>query len=794
MSLLFRILFVLSFPIISSAVMAAKPSSTVSLDCSSLNGKAVINEIKTKNNGVDGFIEIYLLDSVDINNWGIYIQDNLIFSLGSGQCTINETTVLDNQSTGATNTSWLAGTFIVCNTSLSPADDEVLLVDNLNLLSGGDTSVIDYLGYGNGNNFKPKWDVNSSCGTVITDHQASNSDIARIPDGTGTLADNGDDTTKGYSNNGVSPPAAVAASFNCVASGSDSVSGTLYTKLADLAFGFDVVALKEAVVPSDPNVLITDFSGTVNVELIDASTGDGSCASYSPLTGINQSLTFLATDLGRKSTASISSSKAYKNLKCRVSYDDGDPATTEIVECSTDSFAIRPSDFTITAQKSDDSTLNNVDHLDDPNEVSGAEFKIIATTNIVNYDGMPIIDVTKITEHTGAVRAGIIVGDFTAAESTTGNSTGIFTYSEVGNFTVDSGAVVDSLYTLIDQFTDCIENSASNTADVNGKFGCNISNSDVSHSIGRFIPDYFEVTASTDGTFSNACAVGGFSYVGQNFTYNTAPSLTVTAYTLGGGVTQNYTGDYNNLVVNDFVIANPTTDKIQLGVDGSTKINLTWDPDAIPILLDNGNGTLQFTFGADEYTYAHETNSVIAPFIPELELNFTDITDSDGVATKQGSPLVPLSTISPYVLTPTGSELRFGRLVIDNAYGSELIALAVPVYTEYFDGVSFVANSDDSCTQLSLTHFAYTGTLSVPTDSTATIANVPFVGGEAGVSFSASNQTGYIDISVPGLTSNFSWLNFDWDNDGNYDDGPEGRATFGIYKGHQIQIFFREVY
>ena len=118
----------------------------------------------------------------------------------------------------------------------------------------------------------------------------------------------------------------------------------------------------------------------------------------------------------------------------------------------------------------------------------------------------------------------------------------------------------------------------------------------------------------------------------------------------------------------------------------------------------------------------------------------------------------------------------------------------MPVYTEYFDGVSFVANSDDSCTQLSLTHFAYTGTLSVPTDSTATIANVPFVGGEAGVSFSASNQTGYIDISVPGLTSNFSWLNFDWDNDGNYDDGPEGRATFGIYKGHQIQIFFREVY
>ncbi len=78
--------------------------------------------------------------------------------------------------------------------------------------------------------------------------------------------------------------------------------------------------------------------------------------------------------------------------------------------------------------------------------------------------------------------------------------------------------------------------------------------------------------------------------------------------------------------------------------------------------------------------------------------------------------------------------------------------------------------------------------------STATVANSPLVGGDAGLSLSAtvSGNTGYFDLSY-NLTS-FSWLLGDWDGDSAYDDNPSSRATFGIYKGAEMLIYSREIY
>ena len=48
----------------------------------------------------------------------------------------------------------------------------------------------------------------------------------------------------------------------------------------------------------------------------------------------------------------------------------------------------------------------------------------------------------------------------------------------------------------------------------------------------------------------------------------------------------------------------------------------------------------------------------------------------------------------------SGNSMRFGRLAIKNANGSQLVPLRVPLETQYWNGNAFVTNVADSCTRL----------------------------------------------------------------------------------------------
>jgi MSHA biogenesis protein MshQ len=52
--------------------------------------------------------------------------------------------------------------------------------------------------------------------------------------------------------------------------------------------------------------------------------------------------------------------------------------------------------------------------------------------------------------------------------------------------------------------------------------------------------------------------------------------------------------------------------------------------------------------------------------------------------------------------TGTNKSQLWGRLAMANANGSELMALTVPLFSEYFNGKSFMSNTADNCTSLSL--------------------------------------------------------------------------------------------
>jgi MSHA biogenesis protein MshQ len=313
-----------------------------------------------------------------------------------------------------------------------------------------------------------------------------------------------------------------------------------------------------------------------------------------------------------------------------------------------------------------------------------------------------------------------------------------------------------------------------------------------SPAIGRFRPDHFKTTTGDDGSFgSGACTGSGFSYSGQTFSYQTNPQLIVTAYNVANPavITQNYRDGFAKLIDTDLIVTTPVTDTNQLGADNTNLVRLTWQA-ASPTLNDNNDGTHTFTFGNDNYTYTHETNSQIAPFTNAIDLTFTRVRDSDNVNA---------STL-PYTLQPSGENIRFGRIALDSAHGSELAPLTIGLRTEFFNGSGWLPNTQDQCTSISLTNHIrlkvdggnfQTGNSTVTIQSgtsSATLANnIISDNGSLSLSAPGEDNQGYVDIRS-NISATHSWL-LDLNNG-----EAQSRASFGLFRGDDNIIFRRERY
>jgi len=205
-----------------------------------------------------------------------------------------------------------------------------------------------------------------------------------------------------------------------------------------------------------------------------------------------------------------------------------------------------------------------------------------------------------------------------------------------------------------------------------------------------------------------------------------------------------------------------------------TLVGLNWQA-ATASLTDNNNGSLTFTFGNDSYTYLHEANSQVNPFNNAVDLTFTRVRDSDNINA---------STL-PYTLKPTAETIRFGRIALDSAHGSELAPLTVGLRTEFFSGSGWLPNTSDQCTSLSLIN-------QIRLMTNAILAN-PIIGGSGSLTLTAPGQDnqGYIDIRT-NISTTHPWLLGDYDNSGIYNDEAQSRASFGLFRGDDKIIFRRE--
>ena len=561
-----------------------------------------------------------------------------------------------------------------------------------------------------------------------------------------------------------------------------AASTPIYTKLSGTAFSLDVLGLA------------TGFTGPVSVALVDPTAASGNCSDFNTGLTAEAAYTFLTGDNGRR-TFNFSYPYAAKNVKVRIRN-----TTTNLSVCSSDNFAIRPLLLTLSTTTPLAPASNTL--------TAGANFNLTANSGIsAGYTGTPTNDLAKIVDHNNAaIEAGVLTGAFTAATGV--SAAGTFQYLDVGTITLNTNAVFDSSFTAVDQVRglvngvdhgangDCASNSFSNTL-TGGLYGCNIGGTALGP-LGRFVPHHFTVV----GAIANACTVGNFTYMNQPFMLSRSgdPSKAeiVEARNSSDTVTKKYSGAYGPGVVSYGAENNDN------GINLSARLALSgsWV-----------NGVYTLTGNITTATFNRPVtatpDATWGPFDSlDLGLTVTDInvTTSPKVSGADMNPSVAGGTNFAYKkFSGSPLRMRYGRLRLPNAYGPETAAVIMALRTEYYNGTGFATNTLDNCTSLNLATdlqlntgsgwVAGNTTMPIGSGTTkATLANSPFVNGQAGLSFSApgAGNIGYVDVQIPTMSS-VPWLQYDWDNNGSLDPSLNARVNFGIYRGNDRIINWREI-
>lgn len=312
--------------------------------------------------------------------------------------------------------------------------------------------------------------------------------------------------------------------------------------------------------------------------------------------------------------------------------------------------------------------------------------------------------------------------------------------------------------------------------------------------IGRFIPAYFS-PSSVVTSLRAECEVTSpneesFSYLGQPFGYKENPGIYLHPRSASGSETVNYFDNawwrydrqWDNRNYNDIVNSLP----------------ISFDSDLTSVNRVNGVDSRIELSG--EILIYQKPPQPIVPFNSKLDLTLlvSDLTDLDGVCYREtaSSPCID------YTITDIDDEmkLRWGKLVIHDTYGPETSALSQPITSEYFTANGFVTNSFDSCTRLpDLANFTLT-----PTDLTLGSGGAPEVYptlvsqtlalGAANINFTApgAGHQGFIDTLLDLNAHGLPWLRPYNDQNSAFENEVSGRVQFGLYRGSDRVIWWRE--
>ncbi|MBI5107534.1 MAG: hypothetical protein HZA62_02190 [Rhodocyclales bacterium] len=305
--------------------------------------------------------------------------------------------------------------------------------------------------------------------------------------------------------------------------------------------------------------------------------------------------------------------------------------------------------------------------------------------------------------------------------------------------------------------------------------------------VGRFRPDHFVISAG-----ASAAGCGSFTYFGQDG-FTTAFTLTAENGDTVPATTTNYAGSWAKFGLTTW--ANYAFTAATLPAGSSFAASATAP-----------SGT--WTSGSASVSAKHQISRPTALTGATAITVSAQPTDSDGVT---------------MATTSVGSaNLRYGRLRLLAAYGSERLPLRVPVRAESFNGTAWTQNSVDSCTTIPQNAVKASAGISA---NVCFLSNPPpaspvnascLAGGSPVLNLSNGTgtyvlfdktpaQVGFADLAAnlgSGATDtscnaanpasaagNLSWLQFPWCS-GKLD--PNARVKFGASKAPYI--YLRERY
>ncbi|MEW5893247.1 MAG: LamG domain-containing protein [Pseudomonadota bacterium] len=579
----------------------------------------------------------------------------------------------------------------------------------------------------------------------------------------------------------------------------------LHTKRRGVAgYQLDLVRLR-----SD-GTLATSFDGNVTVRLYayanPADTLDSvNCPTATPTAIIN--LGTANFNNGRATIALPTFTTAYRDV--RVRFECAVPTCAPAVNvCSSDRFAVRPDALSVTTNRNADPTGTSTTATA---YAAGTVFTLTAAGG-TGYNGVPAIDAGKVEAHAGAVQAGIVAATFAAGDASGNAISTSTTYSEVGYFRLLAQGVYDASFTLVDRagpLIGCADNF-DNPAPGAGLPGCKFGNTANTPYFGRFRPDHFKLSG---GAYTPACEAPGktaFTYLGQDFDID----FTLTANNAFGNRTYNYTAGYAKLAPSapasfNFAPLNLAPDDLPARLSLPAALTGDWADGQADFggafRVRRLDGTVSKAGGAQPV-------QPDGPY-PNFKLTARPV-DGDGVT------LLTADLDADTDATPgndrqqiAGGLLRFGRLRLANATGSERLALPIRATVQYWDGTGMVTHVDDDCSAIpalaavaqtsplspGLTFYPQSGANQLAAGETVPLTNPPLISGGVFplvLSAPGPGNHGYLDLVLDAP----DWLRYNWDGidqgaDANWlDDNPRARAAFGKRRGSERVILRQELY
>lgn len=296
--------------------------------------------------------------------------------------------------------------------------------------------------------------------------------------------------------------------------------------------------------------------------------------------------------------------------------------------------------------------------------------------------------------------------------------------------------------------------------------------------IGRFYPKYLEVSPIEH---INNCSV--FNYLGKP---DSDVEYRLTAKNAQGKTTRNYEAvKYAALAqAKDFELN---------GEDADSGIALK--DQIIP-----NKSAYSWQQGSTTTSWQYEMKK-----LPDPQYPYEDLTLSLQGEGPDGVPLSPLNEApaGKSGVSATASQLasglkfRWGRVRLTDASGPEISPLVSPVFIEYYSLVgAFVTSATDGCTSLAMDDFDFpegSNPAALPVGDGITSASFEkLVQGEGALHFSAPGE-GNRGVVTPILNlTDLPWLRVDRTGDGQFDDEEEAKIQFGLYRGSDRIIWWRE--